>query len=272
MNVLFFGATHGCGLEALILLLSSSSSTNTASVVARYPDAFAKTLQERAPELTADQAALTAKLNVIKGDALKAAQVTSAFEQAQQRFGKIDAVVFSIGGRPVFSKNPFSPLTLSPESICERASRNVTDALLALPANVPQPRLIVVSSNGLGKQGHALLPYLMRPLYSYLLPVPHKDKEQMEIHLHHLAGLKSDDFNPTPDAALVAQPKIKQLIIIRPALLLDGKATKKIRVDENLTGGYSISRADVGFFIYNSCLGGPEDKGQYTGKAVTLAY
>ncbi|KAJ1018525.1 hypothetical protein NDA16_004807 [Ustilago loliicola] len=209
--------------------------------------------------------------STVQGDALKPEDVSGAFSAAIQRFGNIDYVLFSIGGTLVFSRNPLSQPSLSPPSICDRAIHNVTAAILKL-GQPQQPRLVVISSNGLGKQGYSYLPYVMRPLYGYLLHEPHLDKEQMESHLYRLAGLQSEDFNPTPDPLLQQQPKIKQLVIVRPALLVNGDATKTFRAEESLQGAYTIRRSDVGHFVYSSVLGGPKDKGQYVGKAVTLAY
>ncbi|CBQ74036.1 conserved hypothetical protein [Sporisorium reilianum SRZ2] len=268
-NLLILGGTQGCGLETLLLLLNSDQMYTT-TVLARNPVAFKQTLAERGAAL-ASSSTLTTKLRIVKGDALEPQDISNAFTKAQQFGGDVDAVLYGVGGRLVFSSNPFARPTLSPESICERSIRNVTDALIALD-QPEQPRLVVISSNGLGKGGHSLLPYLMRPLYSFLLPAPHVDKEHMEKHLHNLAGLRSNDFNPVPDAQLEKQPKIKKLAIVRPALLVNGTATKKYRVHQELRGGYTVRRSDVGHFIYNNLLGGPDDRGQYVGMSVMVAY
>ncbi|CDR87459.1 uncharacterized protein SPSC_00554 [Sporisorium scitamineum] len=268
-NVLVFGGTQGCGLETLLLLLDSNQ-LYTATVLARNPAAFKQALDERDAAL-ASSSTLSSKLRIVKGDALRLKDVSNAFTEAQQFGGNVDAVLYAIGGSLVFSSNPFARPTLSPESICDRSIRNVTDALIALD-QPEQPRLVVISSNGLGKHGHSLLPYLMRPLYSFLLRAPHVDKERMEVYLQTMAGMQDIDFNPVPDAHVEKQPKIKKLAIVRPALLANGTASKKFRVDQELRGGYTIRRSDVGFFIYRNLLGGPEDKGQYVGKSVMLAY
>ncbi|TKY86837.1 hypothetical protein EX895_004478 [Sporisorium graminicola] len=268
-NVLLIGATQGCGLETLLQLLNSQN-PYTLTLLARNPDAFQQTLVERNAAL-ANSPTLSTKLRVLKGDALKPADVSNAFAEAQRFGGNLDAVFFGVGGRLVFSSNPFAQPTLSPESICARSIRNVTDALVAL-GQQDQPRLVVISSNGLGKHGHSLLPYLMRPLYSYLLPAPHIDKEHMETHLQSLAGLRDADFNPVPDAQLEKEPKIKKLVIVRPALLVNGEATKKFRVGPELRAGYTMRRSDVAYFVYNNLLGGPQDEAQYVGKSIMLAY
>ncbi|KIS66071.1 uncharacterized protein UMAG_05814 [Mycosarcoma maydis] len=268
-NVLLFGATQGCGLETLLHLLKSDK-PYTATVMARSPDAFQKTLEERDAGLAASLK-LSNRLNVLRGDALNCDDVSCAFTSAQKRFGDIDAVLFGIGGRLVFSRNPFAQPALSPSSVCERSIRILTDALIALK-QPEQPRLVVISSNGLAKQGYSLLPYLMRPLYAFLLHAPHDDKERMESHLHALAGWPRDDFNPLHREQLEIPPKIKHLAIVRPALLVNGVAIGHVRAEEMLRHGYTIRRSDVGLFIYNSLLGGPQDRGQYVGKAVTVAY
>ena len=44
----------------------------------------------------------------------------------------------------------------------------------------PQPKLVVISSNGLTDASHDSLPFLLKPLYSYGLRGPHADKLIME--------------------------------------------------------------------------------------------
>lgn len=143
---------------------------------------------------------------MLRGDAPSLDDVSCAFTSAQKRFGCIDAVLFGIGGRLVFSGNPFAQSALSPSSVCERTIRNLTDALTALE-QPEQPRLVVISSNGLAKQGCSLLPYLMRPLYAFLLHAPRGDTERMESHLHALAGWPSDALNPLHREQLRRRPR-----------------------------------------------------------------
>jgi len=57
-----------------------------------------------------------------------------------------------------------------------------------MPDEVKATKLIVISSSGLGRKGHAALPLLMKPMYGWMLQVPHVDKLVMERLIGRAAG------------------------------------------------------------------------------------
>src|SRR5215470_5804929 len=73
--------------------------------------------------------------------------------------------------------------SLNPPNLCSASLFNV---LACYPTDIsPQPKLVVISSNGLTDAGHAALPFVIKPLFSIALKSPHADKLVMEsMHLH----------------------------------------------------------------------------------------
>ena len=122
---------------------------------------------------------------------------------------------------------------------------------------------------------HASLPLPLKPLYGYLLDVPHKDKVAAERIVAHLADWPWDvkaDGEPGEDymgegnwmerEGLPAKGALKgSVVVVRPALLTDGecyadkieakgKDKAPYRVNEgDLKGSYTISRKDVAHFV-----------------------
>ena len=140
--------------------------------------------------------------------------------------------------------------------------------------NSNQPRIVVVSSTGLTPSSHRSLPVLLRPVYSYVLKQPHKDKLGTERLAFHCMGREWPNDVPEPAenilepawANLEGLPKFgtfSNVLIVRPAMLTDGecvgakieKAGKKpYRVSSEEISGYTVSRKDVAHFIVEDAL------------------
>jgi hypothetical protein len=89
-----------------------------------------------------------------------------------------------------------------------------------------------------------------------MIKQPHLDKIKQEVLLHERYGIVSSSFNKdgkqTSKAGLYDSSK---LVILRPALLTDGKAKLELRSAEGiLPSAWNISRRDVGAYIANNCL------------------
>lgn len=177
----------------------------------------------------------------------------------------VNIIVSGVGGAPQFKPNPLRP-TLDDPTIC----RGTTQAILKAVKSTPhsrKPILVVISSTGISDYGRDI-PIAMIPLYHWLLPVPHKDKKEMEILL-------------AADAK-IGFSAIGGFIAVRPSLLTDGPAhgVAKIRVGiENSEAvefpaiGYTISREDVGEWIFEAVLKDKEGKRRmYLNKFVTVTY
>ena len=162
------------------------------------------------------------------------------------------------------------------------------NTLCTMPKDVPQPRIVAVSSIGLTKRSHASLPLLIKPLYGHALSMPHRDKLGVERVITHCAGLLWDpsEEEPTDDLmgagwrerhGLPGSGELEQVLIVRPALLTDGecKADKKkegrepYRASEEELGGYTVSRKDVGHFIFKAVT---SDWSKYGGKIINVGY
>lgn len=172
----------------------------------------------------------------------------------------------TLGGRPTF-KNPLAP-KLQPPEICTRTTSIFLPVFTSyFPDVATQPRLVIISSNGLGAQGHADLPCLLKPLYGWLLKEPHADKEEMERQVNSGAGIKHDDFNPTGEN----EGKLGNVIIVRPGLLTYGEAKglDAVNSGQRLPGAWTISRKDVGAFIAAECV---QPDSRWKGCGVTVAY
>ena len=129
--------------------------------------------------------------------------------------------------------------------------------LLSLPQ--PAPRIIFVSTTGVG-QGMTDVPCLLKPLYQYVLHVPHADKEKAE-------------------QLLQQNTEVHEKIVIRPALLTDGsgrgwgesgnanESSSYCIAQEGKCRGYTISRKDVGEFVATQAVQGS----QWVNKSVVIS-
>lgn len=156
-----------------------------------------------------------------------------------------------------------------------------------MPKLSKAPKFVVVSSIGLTKESHANLPFLLKPLYGYLLSAPHADKLGVERVLAHCCGRQWTEEGPdskimtgeqgiwTERGRLPSHGGLKEVVIIRQALLTDGectadKAENSYRVSEtDLGNGYTISRKDVAHFIAEGVV---KKWSEYEGKIVNIAY
>jgi len=175
----------------------------------------------------------------------------------------VDIIVSGIGCYPVMKKGHWFPQQEDP-TLCEDA---VTTILNALRGRRPlaKPGLVMLSTTGISKYGRDI-PLLMTPLYS-LLHEAHKDKKIME------------------DLAIQAVEEEKAPIgsyfVVRASLLTNGaaKGVENVRWDveegavANKAMGYSISRADVGGFVFEKIVEPFESgKGERSGKIFSITH
>ncbi|KAF9043816.1 hypothetical protein BDZ89DRAFT_1089945 [Hymenopellis radicata] len=204
------------------------------------------------------------KAVLVKGDALKQGDVKAAWGAASAH-GTIEVVLFTVGGTPTFH------LT---KGIVLATPNLVTQCLLNLLCTIPSattPKLVIISSNGLTRTSHKSLPLALKPVYGYLLAAPHEDKIGAERALRYCAGWPwnaKEDGEPTSEImgenwtereGLPVPGSLKNVLLIRPALLTDGKCTaedgnkKPYRVAEgDIAGAYIVSRRDVAHFVVDA--------------------
>jgi len=232
---------------------------------------------------------------LIKGDALVKADVAKAWEEAakgddgQQHVG---ILLFTVGGTPKFSLTKGAIIT--PPNLVTKSLLNTLTTIPPSPSG-QTTKIITVSSMGLTKKSHATLPFVLKPLYSYALALPHRDKVGTERLAAHCAGWEWDDAvegavsqdilaSGWQDVeGLPAPGSLKSIVVLRPALLVDGecKADKIAAAEGNKKGkepyrvkaeditGWTISRKDVAHFAVEGVLA---DWDKWQGKRISIAY
>ncbi|KAI1503283.1 hypothetical protein F5X99DRAFT_110031 [Biscogniauxia marginata] len=240
-TIAFFGASGGCGLSALKQALSAGHfcvalCRNPAKLMDKFPAG-------EHPNLT-----------VLPGNAHDADAVGRCLvDPSSDGTRLVDAVLFSIGS--VFQ---MSKLTIEDPHVCENGITALLEALREARARgaTGRPNIVAISSTGISKAGRDF-PVLVAPLYRFLLRVAHADKRILEEKLVS-AG--------------------ETYAIVRPSLLVDGETKKKIRVGiedweqglEKKEVGYSISREDIGRWIFENLLQG--ERQEYWNKIVSLTW
>ncbi|RKU44133.1 hypothetical protein DL546_004285 [Coniochaeta pulveracea] len=248
-NILFLGATGGCGLSALIHSLQAG---HNCIALLRTPSRLTSLLP---PNLSTSP-----NLHLITGNARDADVITKALVIPGSKDQLVDMVITSIGGKPDFKK-----LTIDDPHICEEGMKALLSALSTIRKThgldaEKKIRLVAVSTTGITDLGRDV-PLLMYPLYHVMLKDPHKDKRAME----ELVKGSGERFT-----------------LVRPSLLTDGgEGAGKIRVGvedvlagkvESTAVGYTVSRQDVGNWIYEECVQEEGNGEKWVGKAVTLSY
>jgi len=184
---------------------------------------------------------------------------------------------------------------IKPRNLCTQSALNV---LTTMPKSDPQPKFIFITSLGVTKASHASLPLALKPLYSWMLAIPHADKLGVERVIHHCAGQAWTDPEPSADLmkegagkgvewsareGLPEQGQLKNWVIVRPAWLSDGvckadeepkKKGKKSKgpyqiIEGDQGAGYTISRRDVGHFLVEGLV---KNWDTWQGKIVGISY
>lgn len=271
-KILVLGGSRHIGYFSAIRLLDKGA---TVTFLLRNPSCFDA-------DATIQKYVKSGKARLVKGDALIKEDVKKSWEEAAKGDGeaKVDALVFTVGGTPKFELRKFS-FILPHTNLVTQCLLNV---YYTLPAN--HPKIITISSVGLAKS-HADLPLALKPLYTYILASPHKDKIGAEKVVAHCAGWPWDvevgeDILPSGwQDGLPEAGSVKSVLVIRPALFVDGeckadklkdgkgKGKEPYRVKEGAIGGYTVGRKDVAHFLVEGALG---DWEKWGGKCVDIAY
>lgn len=240
----------------------------------------------RSPSVFNDDAAIqryvsSGKARLVKGNALVREDVERAWTEAAKGDDDrpVDFLVFTVGGTPRFSIS--KGFVISPPNLVTQALLNCLETL-----PTPAPKIIVISSTGLTRVSHNNLPLLLKPLYGYLLRVPHKDKCGVEEVLAHCVGWPWEErdspgpeiLDPNWKERVPGHGQLKSVVVIRPALFTDGECRgdgapqnkQAYRVNEgDLSGSYMVSRKDVAHFLVEGVI---KDWDTWQGKRVSIAY
>ncbi|KAE8351506.1 hypothetical protein BDV28DRAFT_136924 [Aspergillus coremiiformis] len=246
-TVAFFGATGGCTLTCLVQVLKDGIHC---SALARNPAKLQDLLRQRG----LSESVTTNQLSIVKGSITDLDKV----EETLKYNGRpVDMIMSGVGGKPVFT-NPFR-VTLDNPTICQDAIRNILAASRQLGG---KPLLIAISSAGLTDKKRDS-PVAMVPLNHWLLRVPHADKRIME------ALIVDEMKKPEADRA------IRDYALVRPSWFTDGEGVgmKKIKAgtEDHPAVGYTISRNDVGLWIFENLVRRPVQlDNPYIGRPTTI--
>lgn len=250
----FFGPTGGSTLACLVLALNSDY---TCLALARTPQKLISALVAAGVQ----QSTISENLHITKGDILNPADVARALTLSNNT---ANIIISGVGPTPTLSSLLFGKITL-----CQQGIATILNALRRLPpppsttrsseTKQEKPLLVALSSTGIYRNSEARdLPFLMLPLY-FCLTIPHHDKVAMEDVI-------------TAEMAK-REAVIAGYVIGRPSLLTNGPATEgivRVGVETKPAVGYTISRQDVGSWLFENCVL-KEGKG-WVGRKVSLTY
>lgn len=192
------------------------------------------------------QSNIDSHLTITEGDVLN---VENCKEALTRNGRTADIIISGVGTYPKGSE-----ITL-----CTNAVKNILSALRILKSP-KKPLFVAISSTGITTTGPRDVPLLLTPMYHIMLANPHKDKKNME-------------------AAVVEHAEstgsvISGYVLIRPSLLTNGKAQggQKVKIgsDAEPQVGYTISRDDVGLWMFENLLQG--DRSKYSGQKLLITY
>ncbi|KAJ9144765.1 NAD(P)-binding protein [Coniochaeta hoffmannii] len=245
-TIFFLGATGGCGFATLRRCLEAGHSC---IALCRIPSKLSARLSP----------SLLANLRLEEGNAHDPSAIARCLVNPSSPDRMVDMVISSIG-LPI----NFKTFSIDDPHVCEKALRALLEALARVrksgattATGNSSPRIVTLSTNGIAETGRDF-PLLEYPLYHVLLRVPHRDKKAME-------------------DALVASGE--RWTVVRPALLTDGPAVGKVRAGvEDVAGrrverseiGYSISREDVGGWVFENLV--QESDESWLHKAASITY
>jgi NAD(P)H-binding len=281
-SVAFFGATGGstapclaqclkagytCTARKSAPLLARQKINLINQTVARNAEKLATLLQSThsvTPEL------ISKNLTIIVGNVKDPVPVTQVLFPAilnpsnpTSGSKSVDIIVSGIGCYPIMKKGHWLPEQEDP-TLCQDAISTILNALRARPPLV-KPGLVMLSTTGISRFGRDV-PLLMTPFYT-LLHTAHQDKRAMEDMA--IAAVEED------------KAPIGSYTLLRPSLLTNGEAKGVQNVRWNVENGsaskkvvgYTISRADVGGFLFEKVVKPFESgKGEGRGQVFVVTY
>ncbi|KAF8334734.1 uncharacterized protein EI90DRAFT_458712 [Cantharellus anzutake] len=292
-TVAYIGASRGVGFAAYADLAAARHNIRSVLML-RRPDVL-----KDSPSYLSLDATIKERTTLLMGDAHNSDSIKGLLDECGP---DLKVIVFSIGFTPpsgflAATKAIAKGFPIDPPDLCSRGFIILLQALQQRhDSYASKPKIVLVSSMGMGKVAHGTIPFALRLLYTTVLEHPHADKIAMEVTLSKalLPSSSYPHFFPSPseispmvttagDIDAVISPFIapQDVCVVRPALLTDdaAKGKEKYRIIQEGTGReessgkgmYSISRKDVGGFIAR-LLGGDDDVQKWWGCQPVLAY
>ena len=167
-----------------------------------------------------------------------------------------DMILSGIGSVPTFR----TEMTLCRDAV-ETILRGLNELQSSQPLGTTKPCLVLLSTTGISTKKRDV-PLAFLPLYHLFLFRPHADKRNME-------KVVKAHWNDTSEKDRV----IGGYMLIRPSLLTDGRefGLESIRVgmDSKPAIGYTISREDVGLWIFKNAV---KQKWHGTQEPINITY
>ncbi|ODV97980.1 hypothetical protein PACTADRAFT_472 [Pachysolen tannophilus NRRL Y-2460] len=237
-KIAVFGATGGVCLAAVKLLLAEKK--YKVSVLVRSKEKFENLYFGDA--IADDKREFDKNLEIFVGD---------VYDEDDTNLKNVirgsKMILSGLGALPKisFSLFPSRWFQFSQPHICEETGKIILKAVESLPVEERPSRIIGISTSGLDHD----VPFLLDSFYKAFLHVPHQDKAELE-------------------ELLTNQTLIPEVILVRGTLYTTGPTTRKYHATEGKKLGYTISRNDVGHFIFTQCIEGDE----WVGKKPLVTY
>ena len=285
-SVLFLGASRGVAFYTYKTLAELRPDLDFVLVL-RNPDVFKKSEEYKSlSQKTIDRTLF------IKGDATDSDSLKKALNELTS---PLDTLVTSIGGVPVtglaeIPKILYRGFSINPPNLCTQGITATIPLFQEIYESITspdgkKPRLVAVTSQGIGAKAHKFLPWYLKIVFSFI-KLPHSDKAAMELSLKQcLTSIPEDSLFPEESDISKGSPckvEIKNqkkfldpnnLAIIRPSLLTNGELKGKYRVGQEGTirnAGW-ISRRDAGSFV-GRMIAGVDGEDKWWGHQVVVAY
>ncbi|KAL6711694.1 hypothetical protein ACN47E_004628 [Coniothyrium glycines] len=270
-TVAFFGATGGTGAAALAQTLQNGQHS---TALVRNAEKLRNILTTR---FKLPAPTLSKYLTLHQGDLKSPADGSKALINLTDPKHLVDTIFSSVGGYPSFQFSIRQPMILTDPTVCESAIQTIFAAADQLATqgttstrSGEKPLLVVISApTGPNIWPEVPLPWLVAPMYTWLLSSPHADKMKME------KLIAQDD-----------KAHVRGSVIVRPAFLADGprKGNEHVRLgwqwttrnggkaekEERKVVGWSIGRNDLGAWVADKVVTG--DGRSWIDKTISLSY
>ncbi|CCC11408.1 hypothetical protein SMACR_02066 [Sordaria macrospora] len=262
-SILFISATGGIALSTLKRCLAASSRASlTITVLARFPT--------RLQGLLSPTELASPSLRIIEGNAHSTSDIIPVLTHPSNPTSLVDIIVTGIGAKPDM-KN----LTVDDPSVCEKGAKALMEALGKVQSTPgsssgqEKPYIIAISAAGASTL-HREYPLALYPVHALLLKAAIKDKRAMErVLIDNSDKLLDGKWTVIRPSMLTNKPEIG-LEKVRVAT----EDLRKNQLEGEKVVGYTISREDVGKWIFERLAVGGGDEGvrKYLGRAVVLSY
>lgn len=200
---------------------------------------------------------VASNLTIITGNVKSLSDVSKAILPGTE------IIVSGLGISSVWEPGAWLP-TMDEWTICQEGTASILSVLRERTDLKTKPLMVIISTTGISKFGRDI-PLAMAPFYYYLLAAQHRDKIAME--------------KLVIDATEGEEKVVGEYVIVRPSMLTSGGAyPDAVRSDVEDGGvagkavGYTISRRDVGGYMFREVVEKYEGPGSGRGRIVAITY